>query len=217
MLVLSNTRYFNLFNRTGIVTVMSGVKTDISRNLGIRKLATNSKGFTLVELITVVAIVSLLVVYITIKLGTSNEDSKIALATTFILGNVPTVIASYKARHQNSCTALPAAADGAVGLRTELINRGLVGTSPWNEAWNAQYNATDRELIIVLPLAGTEDPVSAATDIANNIFDAPQIDGYTVVAGATAVATAFTAAGTTPTIPDGVTRAGSVQVLYDCI
>ncbi|MDX1693092.1 MAG: type II secretion system protein, partial [Ketobacteraceae bacterium] len=145
----------------------------------------NRKGFTLVELITVVAIVSLLVVYITIKLGSSNEDAKVALASTFILGNVPTAISSYKARHMNSCTALTDFNDDTDGdaVREELIKRGLVRTTPWNEDWSARYINRDRLVQIIMPLAGSEDPDGSARDVAQNIFDAPQIDGLAIISG----------------------------------
>lgn len=189
----------------------------------------DQKGFTLVELITVVAIVSLLVVYITIRLSSSNEDAKVALASTFILGKVPTVISAYKARHMNSCTGLDEATDGASGgsddLRQELIERGLIGTTPWDEEWYALYDNANRRLQIMFPTAGMEDPQLSVTDIVNNIYDAPQIDGLAVATDATMNtaegAGEFTLDTTTgarelPQIGT-VNRSASIQIWYDCI
>lgn len=184
----------------------------------------DQKGFTLVELITVVAIVSLLVVYITIRLSSSNEDAKVALASTFILGKVPTVISAYKARHMNSCTGLPAGEEEQDTLRQELIERGLVGTTPWDEDWVAQYDNTNRRLQIMFPTAGMENPQLSVTDIVENIFDAPQIDGLAVVAdtdmdegdGAFTLDT-DTGARTVPEITEGLDREDSIQIWYDCI
>lgn len=182
-----------------------------------------SKGFTLVELITVVAIVSLLVVYITIRLSSSNEDAKVALASTFILGKVPTVISAYKARHMNSCTGLPSDTDGADALRQELISRGLIGTTPWDEEWSAVYDNEERRLLIVFPTQGMENPLLATTDIVQNIFDAPQIDSLVIDEGADAVGyddipvDGSTGARTEPPVPGGLDRSGSIQIWYDCI
>lgn len=190
------------------------------------------KGFTLVELITVVAIVSLLVVYITIKLGSSNEDAKVALASTFILGNVPTVISSYKARHMNSCDGLGTldATDNDAALREELISRGLVGTTPWNEEWTANYDDTNRLLRIIFPTSGMENPLVSSQDIVSNIWDAPQIDGLAMAANVTGITyveathgTRALAAVTTPAATNVAgfttdpTVTGSIQVWYDCI
>ena len=183
----------------------------------------DKKGFTLVELITVVAIVSLLVVYITVRLSSSNEDAKVALASTFILGKVPTVISAYKARHMNSCTGLPDGEDGAADLRKELMERGLVGTTPWDEEWSARYDNGNRRLQIVFPTAGMEDPQLSTTDIVQNIFDAPQIDGLAVTTSDT-IATydefeedTDTGGRVMPTVPGDLEREGTIQIWYDCI
>ncbi|MDX1694219.1 MAG: hypothetical protein R3208_10665, partial [Ketobacteraceae bacterium] len=171
---------------------------------------------------------SLLVVYITIKLGSSNEDAKVALASTFILGNVPTAISSYKARHMSSCTGLPDSGDpsGADAVRAELLNRGLVGTTPWNEEWIAQYHNEERLLQIILPLAGSEDPAGSAQDIVNNIYDAPQIDGLAVATGIGALDYATDneledsdsdGALDPITVATTIGRGDSIQIWYDCI
>lgn len=137
--------------------------------------AKREEGFTLVELITVVAIISLLVVYITIEIGRSNDDAKIGVATTFLLANVPSAISSYKARHLNTCAGLNGLA--ADPLKDALTDRGLVPTTPWNEDWTVAYNHPTRVLTITFPLTGSDDVDVAGADLVANLTDQPQITG----------------------------------------
>lgn len=142
------------------------------------------KGFTLVELITVVAIISLLVVYITIEIGRSNDDAKVGVSTTFLLSNIPSAISSYKARHANSCAALSGAAAADVKLALEA--RGVVPDTPWGEPWTVAYNHAGREITVTFPTTGSDNATVAAEDIITNVTNQPQIDGVTAyVAGAT--------------------------------
>ena len=175
------------------------------------------QGFTLVELITVVAIVSLLVVYITIKLGSSNENAKVALANTFFLGSVPSALASYKARHMASCDDMVGAT--AAELRTGFVNRGLVGTTPWGEDWSLVYDHPNRRFSVIFPTQGMENPVASVTDIVQSVWDAPQLDGLALNATAATGAAYATTTGLTaaPTVPTTFVRGGSIQVWYDCI
>lgn len=183
----------------------------------------DQKGFTLVELITVIAIVSLVVVYIAVRLSSSNEDAKVALSTTFLLGNVPTALSSYKARHMNSCKSFPDGTDGTnpEELREQLIARGLVATTPWDEEWSASYDHANRRLQIVFPTRGMEAPLTAVTDIMESIHDSPKIDGLTTAANAdfaTHVPIEVDAdENPTYTAPESMDRNGSVQIWYDCI
>lgn len=147
----------------------------------LRKMVNKSgKGFTLIELITVIAIVSLLVVYITFELGSTNEDAKVSMATTFFVGNVPAAISAYRARNMNSCDALNLLEEGPIApeiaIRDELVRSGLPEFTPWGERWTAAYSRDARRLYIIFPFTGSEDPVRAARAIVNNLWGAPQID-----------------------------------------
>lgn len=133
------------------------------------------KGFTLVELITVVAIISLLVVYITIEIGRSNDDAKVGVSTTFLLSNVPAAISSYKARNMNSCAALATSAD----VKADLVARGLVPETTWGELWTVAYNHGARLVTITYQTTGSDDPVLAARDIIANLTGQPQINSVT--------------------------------------
>lgn len=153
------------------------------------KLKTKSKqsGFTLIELITVVSLVSLLVLYITVELGQSNDDAKVAMSTTILLGNIPQAIGSYKARHLGSCAALDDTFDGdyageddgdtaASDAKQHLVSRGLHYTTPWGEFWDAEYDNTERTITITYPTTGSDDAEKAAEDIFGNLENKPQIN-----------------------------------------
>lgn len=133
-----------------------------------------SQGFTLVELITVVAIVSLLVVYITFKLGSSNEDAKVALSTTFLVGNVPAAIGGFRSRHMGSCASW--ADDDENAIKGDLIRSGLPENTPWDEPWSVGYDHTARKVFIRFPFTGSEDAADAAQDVLDNLWGTPQVD-----------------------------------------
>ncbi len=155
------------------------------------------KGFTLVELITVIAIVSLLAIYLSIEMGDAGEDAKIGMASTFLLANVPSAIHSIKARNAGLC-ALDADA------KPQLEARGLFGQTPWGDDWTAAYNVTIRQLTIAFPTTHADAPAAAATDITVNVHaesDVLMASGGATVSGTTVgdPAISFTAAGTAVT------------------
>ena len=145
-------------------------------------------GFTLVELITVVAIISLLVVFMTIQVGRTNDDAKLGIATSFLLGNVPSAIGSYKSRHMSSCTNLPdgdaSATNSDKKTVTELLHdRGLVANTPWDVAWTAFYTNGVRQITVDFPTTGSEDVSQAAADLAANVNGQIQVVKATVNSG----------------------------------
>lgn len=183
----------------------------------------NNKGFTLVELITVVAIISLLVVYITFKLGSSNEDAKVAMATTFLLGNVPTAIASYRARHMSSCRGWES--DTATQIKEDLVAAGLAFKTPWNEDWDALYDDGNRKLIIRFPFTGSENEANSAEDVFYNLWGAPQVDSIIADASEISDWSDFTDNVADPDATDrdgnslrpAAPTGGTIGVAYDCI
>ncbi|MEZ5504720.1 MAG: prepilin-type N-terminal cleavage/methylation domain-containing protein [Gammaproteobacteria bacterium] len=178
--------------------------------------AKREEGFTLVELITVVAIIALLVVYITVEIGTTNDDAKVGIANTFFLGNVPAALGSYKSRHANSCAAWASADPEDVA--EDLQARGLISTTPWQDDWTAAYDATERRLIITFPTTSSDDASAAANDIASSLVNKPQVYAVRV---ATSGDTVADATGATKTAPDATIEAleaaQAVVVEYDCI
>ncbi len=162
------------------------------------KIQKRQAGFTLVELITVVSLVALLVVYITVELGQSNDDAKVAMTTAFILGSIPKAASSYKARNFGSCaliddateyTASGATYPAAAGAGTEnpvataakknLVERGLYQKTPWDDYWSVTYTDTTRLLTVSIPTTGSDNPTQAARDIIKNVTGKPQIDTVT--------------------------------------
>lgn len=138
------------------------------------------KGFTLVELITVIAIVSLLAIYLSFEMGEAGEDAKIGMASTFLLSNVPSTMHSIRARAAGFC-GLPAVA------KPDLEARGLYGQTPWGDDWSAAYNSVIRQLTISFPTTHADEPAAAAAAISANVHGQTDVilasGGATVVVG----------------------------------
>ena len=123
-------------------------------------------GFTLVELITVVALIALMSVYISVQISRSTDDAKVGLAVTFMLSTMPAAIASYKARNLGQCTGIgdvailpdnvtipkgdtnmgtaSTAVDASYDATTVKLNlflRGATNLTPWGDPWSAVYNS----------------------------------------------------------------------------
>ncbi len=158
-----------------------------------------SSGFTLVELIAVVAIISMIAVYITIEINRSSDDAKIGIATAFLSSNVPAAISSYRARNLGSCRAIDDAAatgenlpalptgDTASVVKQRLVARGLAPETPWDDLWSAVYDdATDRDITITYPVVGTNS-TAIATDIITNLQGRSQIVSATAAGGSITV------------------------------
>ena len=178
------------------------------------------KGFTLVELITVVAIIALLVVYITVEIGTTNDDAKVGISNTFFLGNVPAAIGAYKSRHANTCNSLNGLT--AAQVTQQLIARGLISMTPWQDNWTAAYDGALRRLIITFPTTASDNAADAANDIVSSLITAPQVHAVYAQVGAAVVAAGTAAGGASLTAPGhaapaAVAGAGSVVAEYDCI
>lgn len=149
-----------------------GNKQFMNMRLGARPA--KARGFTLVELIAVVAIISMIAVYITIEINQSSDDAKVGIATAFLASNVPAAISSYRARNRSSCRALGSGT--GVDITSTLVSRGLAPNSPWDEPWSAVYNDSTREISVTITTTGQQANDSAST-IATNLNDAevPQV------------------------------------------
>jgi len=157
-----------------------------------------SKGFTLVELIAVVGIISMIAIYITIEINQSSDDAKIGIATAFLVSNVPNALSSYRARHLGSCRGIDdAIANGETVptldttdtqsganalLKQRLMKRGLADTTPWDDFWVAQYDDTNRQMTLTYPIPGTNAAFIAA-DIEANLAGQGQIVSSTFTTG----------------------------------
>lgn len=171
--------------------------------MGIKQFK-QQNGFTLVELIAVVAIISMIAVYITIEINQSSDDAKIGLATAFLTSNVPSAISSYRARHLSSCRTMtdPEAngedvdGDGETDVKDLLMARGLASTTPWDDDWLAEYADDTREITITFPLRGTN-----AGDVADALTS--NLEGRSQIVS----------------IDNGVTEGattGDITIVYSC-
>lgn len=155
---------------------------------GISMKKKANRGFTLVELIAVVAIISLIAVYITIEINQSNDDAKVGLATAFLASSVPGAISSYKSRHMGSCRSIanntPATGETLPALTNEtntanqvkrrLVARGLAPTTIWDDFWSVAYSDETRRITLTYPLVGANSQAVGA-NIAANLSQNPQV------------------------------------------
>lgn len=146
------------------------------------------QGFTLVELIVVVAIIAMIAIYVTIEINQSNDDAKLALATAFLASSMPNAISSYRARNLGSCRnigdnaedtenlpSLPAGDTGSA-LKQRLVKRGLAPTTPWDGFWNATTDTSDTSIITVTyPVPSSDQMADARADLTANLEKITQV------------------------------------------
>ena len=157
----------------------------------LKQQLTQSKkqaGFTLVELIAVVGIISMIAIYITIEINQSSDDAKVGLATAFLVSNVPNALSSYRARHLGSCLGIAGPVDGSENLKVlnegdnlgstplkqRLLKRGLADATPWGDYWNIAYDSGTREVTLTYPVPGTNSKAMIA-DIVENLATQGQV------------------------------------------
>ena len=152
-----------------------------------------NKGFTLVELIAVVGIISMIAVYITIEINRSSDDAKIGIATAFLTSNVPSAISSYRARHLGSCKnievdpedteILPTTDDtDASNEKLRLMDRGLAAETPWDDYWSATWDLDERTITIGFPIPGA-NAEAIQIDLLSNLNGKSQIVSAEAVDG----------------------------------
>ena len=139
-------------------------------------------GFTLVELIVVVGLISMIAIYITIEINQSSDDAKVGIVTAFLVSNVPNAIASYRARNLGTCKDLDAAPttgdsslsglSGDEAVKAHLVLRGLSPNTPWGEEWSAKYNTADGggealTVTITYPIGGANSDDMKSSIVAN--------------------------------------------------
>lgn len=147
-----------------------------------------SKGFTLVELIAVVAIISMIAVYITIEINQSADDAKVGLATSFLASNIPSAISSYRAQNMSSCRNMTTTAGSTTNNVTSILTaRGISPNSAWDIPWSANYDDSARTITVLYTLFNSTSATAYATTIATNLTN-----NVTQIASATSAANVLT-------------------------
>lgn len=134
-----------------------------------------NNGFTLIELIAVVAIISMIAVYITIEVNQSADDAKVGLATSFLASNIPSAISSYRAQNMSSCSRMATPPTGKT-VKDLLTDRGIAPNSAWDIPWTVTYDATNRTVNVVYTVFGSTDYAGV---IASNLGSVPQVNTAT--------------------------------------
>ncbi len=138
----------------------------------------SASGFTLVELVTVISIVALIAAFLTIRLGNTTDDAKIAMSRTILTQKLPAALAAFRASHYGSCISLDpdrvtqakdrygdnadlGIVDGDATVERSvawfLKEAGMPLYTPWEETWTAAYDHSRRLLTVYWNLTGTMD------------------------------------------------------------
>lgn len=160
-------------------------------SLALRKQLKNRNkqvGFTLVELITVVAIISMIAIYITIEINRSNDDAKVGIATAYLTSSVPAAISSYRARHLGNCNGID-----TPSVLENLEDRGMSDTSPWGTTVSATWDGDARQITVAFEIPGGD-----AGEVGTALLDNLNLSS-----------------GQFSDLPESFTE-GSFRVTYDC-
>lgn len=142
-------------------------------------LGSKQKGFTLVELVIVLAVLAVIIGVMTAGMFQSQEDAKIQAARTQIMKDFPSGIMRIRTM-ANTCTAVDTA---------KLQARGLPATTVWGTNWSVT-GATATGVTVSYPTALSDATILA--DVASGIPRYPADPSSNI--------TTITASGTTLTI-----------------
>lgn len=173
-------------------------------NLNIRQLR-KSQGFTMAELIIVIAILAVLIVYLVRNFGVRADDAKIAMVSNMLSKDVPAAFQAFILEN-NGCLNPEGnlsnldniiggnntyVAGGNSGIRF-LLDNGVPAGTPWQNAtgatptptqtytvWNATFTpaagTAGAYLDIDYPLAGAGNPARALQILTDKLANSSEI------------------------------------------
>ena len=105
------------------------------------------KGFTLPEILAVIALIGILISTVVTSFGTAEQELAMASSKDILLNDIPAALISYRAIHGN-----------LTGLaKTNITGAGVSANGPFGDAWTLGTIAA-RTVVVNWVLTGAKDP-----------------------------------------------------------
>ena len=114
----------------------------------------NQGGFTLPEILAVIALISILISVISTNFGNASRDLSLASSKDTLLNDIPAAMMSYRAIN-GSLTGMD---------KADLTSNGVPDKSPDGDAW-AVGTVTSRSAVINWLLSGADEAETFAADL----------------------------------------------------
>lgn len=115
-------------------------------NLSMQSTRKSQRGFTLIEVLIVLAIIGVLVVTLTQGITGNVDESKFKRAELFFTSSLPQKMITLFGR-RGTINGVSAA---------RLKQTGLVADSAWGDAWTMPNTCANKQCVIVYPVGGTD-------------------------------------------------------------
>ncbi len=116
---------------------------------------TRQSGFTLPEILAVIALIGILVSTVVTSFGTAERELAMASSKDVLLNDIPSALISYRAIN-GSLTGV---------AKTDITDAGVSGNGPFGDAW-ALKNAAARTVTIDWLISSAEEPDDFGPDLA---------------------------------------------------
>lgn len=137
-------------------------------------------GFTLPEILAVIALIGILVSTMVNSFDAASEDLALTQSLDTLLNDVPTAMLSYRAVH-GSLTGID---------KTDVTGAGIDGDTPFGDAWTLGTPAA-RTVALNWVLSSAPDPAAFSTDLSTALNR---------VSGSAVTTTSYTTASKTLTV-----------------
>lgn len=132
-------------------------------------------GFTLPEILAVIALIGILVSTMVNSFDAASEDLALTQSLDALLNDVPTAMLSYRAVH-GSLTGI---------TKTDVTDAGIDGDTPFGDAWTLGTPAT-RTVALSWVLSSAPDPAGFSADLGAALG---RVNGSAVTSNSYAAAT----------------------------